>query len=86
MNWINTYITSPTHKWWVDNVWAPSWTRLTTAIYGLPAMLVAAGETISHFANDNTIANYLAQVGVPNWVPMMLAGIALVHYVAHGRE
>lgn len=80
------YIASPTHRWWVDNVWKPSWTKLTTAIYGIPALLVTAGEGISQLANDTTISGYLAQIGVPNWVPMGLAAIALIHYVASGRD
>lgn len=82
----NTYLNSSFHKWWVDNVWKPSWTRLVTAVYGIPAALVVAGEEVSKFANDSTISGYLSQMNVPNWVPMGLAGIALVHYVAHGRD
>lgn len=86
MNWFNNYLISPTHKWWVDNVWKPSWTRFVTAIYGIPAILVVALEQLSKFANDSTISGYLSQLNVPNWVPMGLAGIALIHYVAHGRD
>lgn len=82
----NSYLNSSFHRWWVDNVWKPSWTRLVTAIYGIPALLVVALEAVSKFANDSTISGYLSQMNVPNWVPMGLAGIALVHYVAHGRE
>jgi len=85
-NWIKDYIASPTHKWWVDNVWKPSWTRLSAAIYGIPAGLVVAGEQVSKFANDTTISSYLDKMQVPNWVPMVLAGIAMVTYIAHGRE
>lgn len=80
------YIASPTHRWWVDNVWRPSWTKITTAVYGIPAIIVTLGEMLSKFANDSTISNYLAQMNVPNWVPMGLAGIALVHYIASGRD
>lgn len=86
LTWLNNYLISPTHQWWVTNVWRPSWTKLTTAVYGIPALLVAAGEAISKFANDTTISGYLAQIGVPNWVPMGLAGIALIHYVASGND
>lgn len=82
----NSYLNSSFHKWWMDNVWKPSWTRLVTAVYGIPALLVTALEVVSKFANDSTISGYLSQMNVPNWVPMGLAGIALVHYVAHGRE
>lgn len=86
LNWLKDYVASPTHKWWVDNVWRPSWTRFTTCIYGIPAAIVTAGEMVSKFANDSTISNYLTQLNVPNWVPMALAGIALVHYVASGHD
>lgn len=86
INWFKDYLVSPTHKWWVDNVWRPSWTKITTAIYGIPALLISAGEVISKFANDTTISGYLSQIGVPNWVPMALAGVALVHYVASGHD
>lgn len=82
----NSYINSSFHQWWVRNVWQPSWTRLATGVYGIPAALVSAGEVVSKFANDTTISGYLTQMNVPNWVPMGLAGIALVHYVAHGRD
>lgn len=83
---LNSYINSSFHQWWVENVWRPSWTKITTSVYGIPAAAVSLGEVVSKFANDTTITGYLAQIGVPNWVPMMLAGIALVHYVAHGRD
>lgn len=86
LNWLNVYIASPTHKWWVDNVWRPSWTRFVSMVSGLPAMFVAGGQLISKWANDTTISTYLAQVGVPNWVPSALAGIALIYYIAHGRD
>lgn len=86
MNFIKNYLVSPTHKWWVDNVWRPSWTRFVSALSGIPAALIAGGQAISHFANDTTINGYLTQMNVPNWVPMGLAGISLVYYVAHGRD
>jgi len=86
MQWLKDYIAGPTHKWWVDNVWRPSWTRFITMIYGIPALIIAGFQALASFANDSTISGYLAQIGVPNWVPMALAGIALVHYVAHGRD
>lgn len=86
LKWLKDYLVSPTHKWWVDNVWKPSWTKLTTAVYGIPAGIVSLGEIGSKFANDSTISGYLAQLNVPNWVPMALAGIALVHYIASGRD
>lgn len=86
LKWLKNYIASPTHKWWVDNVWRPSWTKLTTSIYGIPAAIVSLGEIISKFANDSTISGYLTQLNVPNWVPMALAGIALIHYIASGHD
>lgn len=86
LKFLKDYVASPTHKWWVDNVWRPSWTKFTTLVYGLPAALVAFGEGISKLANDSTISNYLTQLNVPNWVPMALAGIALVHYLAAGHD
>lgn len=86
LSWLNDYIASPTHKWWVDNVWRPSWTRFVSYVYGIPAMAVAAVQAIASFAGDSTISGYLAQMNVPDWVPMALAGIALVHYVAKGHD
>ena len=86
MNIINWYLNTSFHKWWVEKVWKPSWSKFTSLLYGIPASLVAVGEVASKFANDNTIQGYLLQINVPNWVPMGLAGIALVHYVASGRE
>lgn len=83
---MNNYLLSPTHQWWVRNVWKPAWTKVTTLVYGIPAMLVTVGEVISKFANDTTISGYLSQLNVPNWVPMALAGIALVHYVADSHD
>lgn len=86
LRWLKNYIASPTHKWWVDNVWRPSWTKFTTGIYGIPAVVVSCGEGISKLANDTTISGYLTQLNVPNWVPMALAGIALIHYLAAGHD
>lgn len=86
MNFIKDYLVSPTHKWWIDNVWRPSWTRFLSMASGIPAALIAGGQAISSFANDTTISGYLSQLNVPNWVPMGLAGISLVYYIAHGRD
>lgn len=86
IKWLKDYIAGPTHKWWVDNVWRPTWTKFLTAIYGIPAGLVSLWEALSGFANDSTIGSYLNQLNVPNWVPMGLAGIALVHYIASGNR
>lgn len=86
MTWLNDYLISPTHKWWVDNVWRPSWTAITSAIYGIPAGIVTMFEVINKYAQDTTISSYLSALNVPNWVPMAFAGIALVHYIAHGRD
>lgn len=80
------YLVSPTHKWWVDNVWKPSWTRFVSAVYGIPAALVSIFQAVAMFAKDDTVNQYLAQMHVPNYVPMALAGVALVYYVAHGRD
>lgn len=82
---LNSYINSSFHQWWVNNVWKPSWTKFTTAIYGVPALLVSLFELGSKWANDSTISTYMAQLNVPNWVPMGLAGIALIHYIASGH-
>lgn len=83
---MNQYLLSPMHKWWVDNVWRPSWTRFISLVSGVPAALIAGGQVISNFANDTTINSYISQLNVPNWVPMGMAGVALVYYVAHGRD
>ncbi len=86
IKWFEDYITGPTHKWWVENVWHPSWTKFVTAIYGIPAVLLTFWQEIAKFSTDDTIAAYLAKMSVPNWLPMVLAGVALVHYVASGRK
>jgi hypothetical protein len=83
---LNWYTSTRWHQWWVNNVWKPTWTKLTTAIYGIPAGLAVVGQTASYFLNDTTIQGYLAKFNIPNWVPMTLAGIALVHYIASGRK
>lgn len=86
MSLLSNYEASSFHQWWVDNVWKPSWTKVVTFVYGIPALVVAGFQALAAFGNDSTISNYLSQLNVPNWVPMGLAGIALVHYIAHGRE
>jgi hypothetical protein len=80
------YLNTSFHKWWMDNVWKPAWDNVVNAVYGIPAGLVVVGETVSHWANDHTIADYLAQMNVPNWVPTTLAAIALVSYISRGRN
>jgi hypothetical protein len=86
LKWIKDYITGPTHKWWVDNVWRPSWTKFTSWVVGIPAALVAVGQYVSNFMQDVTIQSYLAQFDIPNWVPSTLTLIALIYYVASGRK
>lgn len=85
LQWLKDYIAGPTHKWWVEKVWRPSWSKFVTLIYGIPAALVSLWEVFAGYANDTTIASYLASLHVPNWVPMVLTSIALVHYIASGR-
>lgn len=86
LNWIKNYITSPTHQWWVEKVWRPSWTKFVSFIYGIPALVLAGAQQVSVWAKDDTVATYMAQVGVPNWVPAGLAGVALIYYIASGRK
>jgi hypothetical protein len=83
---IKWYAETAFHQWWVDNVWKPTWTKITTAIYGIPAALTTVGLMASNFLNDNTIQSYLSYMSIPNWVPMGLAGIALIHYMASGHD
>lgn len=83
---LNWYLNTSFHKWWMENVWKPSWSQLVTLSYGIPAGLLVVVEKISDWAKDDTIATYMAQVGVPNWVPSTMAAVALVYYIAHGRK
>lgn len=80
------YISGPTHKWWVDNVWEPTYTKILTWIYGIPAVVMTVFQTADKWANDSTISQYMSQLNVPNWVPMGLAGMALIHYIASGHD
>ena len=86
LNWIKDYLVSSTHKWWVDHIWKPSWTKLTSWVMGVPAALIAVGQYVSSFMQDNTIQGYLTQFDIPNWVPSSLTLIALIYYLAHGRK
>lgn len=86
MNLINWYVGTAFHQWWVDNVWKPSWSKLTTAIYGIPSALATVGLMAGNWLNDTTIQNYLSYFNIPNWVPMGLAGLALLHYLASGHD
>lgn len=86
LNWLKEYIAGPTHKWWVENVWKPSWSKFLTLVYGIPAALISVWEIFANFANDTTINSYLSSLDIPNWVPMGLTVIALIHYVASGRR
>lgn len=86
INWIKNYITSPTHKWWVEKVWTPSWTKFTTFIYGIPAAIVAMGQVGSNIIHDSTLTSYLSSLNIPSWTSYALAGLAVIHFIAHGRE
>lgn len=86
MSLINWYVNTSFHKWWMDNVWRPSWTKLTSWVLGIPAALVAILQTVATWAKDDTVTQYLAQMNVPNYVPAGLATVALLYYVAHGRD
>lgn len=86
LNWIKEYLLSPTHKWWVENVWKKAWTKLLSWTAGIPAALLTAGQYVSSFMQDNTIQTYLTQFDIPNWVPSSLTLIALIYYLASGRK
>lgn len=81
-----SYIASPTHRWWVDNVWRPSWTRLAAWIYGLPAMAISLATQIGDWANNDTIKGLIDQMNVPHWVPQLITVIALIHILARGHK
>lgn len=85
MQWFKDYLVSPTHKWWVDNVWRPSWTKFLSFIYGIPALAVTAWQGIAAWGNSDTVSTYLSKLDVPNWVPVSLTVVALSYYIAHGR-
>lgn len=80
------YVASPTHKWWVDHVWRPSWTKFTSMFVGIPSTLIVAGQYVSTLAGDDKIASLLAQMHVPDGVFTTLAVVSLVYYIAHGRD
>lgn len=84
--YINDYLISPTHAWWVEKVWKPSWTKFLSWTAGIPAVLVSFGQYVSSFMQDNTIQMYMAQFDIPNWVPSSLALISLIYYIASGRN
>jgi len=86
MQWIKDYLISTTHKWWVENIWRPSWTRVVTFIYGVPALVTSVFVQLAAWGNDSSVAAYMDRMHVPNWVPMAFAGVALVSYIAHGRK
>lgn len=75
-----------THQWWVDKVWKPSWTRFVATIYGVPAAVVVIVEQVGAWASSDTVKSLVDQLHVPGWVPQTLVLIALVHYMAHGRD
>lgn len=86
IQWIKDYIASPTHKWWVDNVWRPTWTKFLTWVYGIPAALTTVAISVGSLAGDNHVQQLLDKVHVPDWVPVGLAAIALIHYIASGHD
>ena len=86
IQWIKDYIAGPTHKWWVDNVWQPTWSKLWAGIYGIPSALVVAVEYGGKLAGDDKIAGLLKTMQVPDGVFIALAGVALVSYIASGRS
>lgn len=86
LKWLKDYISGPTHKWWVDNVWRPSWTQFITYVYGVPAAIVAGATQIGNWASNDTIKGFVSELHVPEWVPQALVVIALIHFIAHGRK
>lgn len=86
MNIIKWYEQTAIHQWWVENVWKPSWSKLTSAVYGIPAGVAFLGAEVAKLANDTQVSQYLSQIGVPNWVFGTLATVALVQYIASGRD
>lgn len=86
MSWLNNYLVSPVHQWWVVNIWRPSWTKFLTLLYGIPALITTLFTQLAAWGDDSTIAQYIDKLHMPNWVPMAFAGIAMVSYIAHGRS
>lgn len=72
--------------WWIEKIWKPSWTKAVTWFYGLPSAVVAVSAYVGSLAGDEHITQYLSQMNVPVWVPSVVALIAAIHYVAHGRN
>ncbi len=83
---IEWYSQTKFHQWLVENVSKPSWPKLTSAVYGIPAGVAFAGAELAKLANDTQVSSYLAQIGVPNWVFGALATVALVQYIASSHD
>lgn len=86
MSLINWYVNTPVHQWFVNTVWKPSWTKFVTFVYGIPAMLVALTQYVSHLAGDDKVSTLLTQMHMPDGVFAALAGVAMITYIAHGRD
>lgn len=86
MNIIEWYKQTKFHQWWVDNVWKPSWTKFISFAAGIPAAVVAGAQGIASMAHDSQVQSLLAQMNVPSYVPAAIASVALVYYIASGRD
>lgn len=86
MNIIKWYSETKFHQWWVDHVWKPSWTKFISFWAGLPAAVVAGAQGVAAMAHDSNVQSYLAQMNVPQYVPAAIAAVALVYYIASGRD
>lgn len=81
-SFINWYCGTSWHKWWVEKVWKPSWSKFLNLLMGLPSLLVLLGQELSKLAGDDKIANLLQQMHVPDGVFVGLAVVSLIGYIA----
>lgn len=81
-NFINWYCNTPWHRWWVEKIWKPSWTKLTAWVAGLPSILLVIAEQVGKLAGDDKVSQLLAQMHVPDGFFAGLALVSLIFYIA----
>jgi ABC-type sulfate transport system permease component len=71
----------------LSTIWKRSWTLFLSKLQGLASALTAALYAANYTFQSGQFKDLLNTFPhVPGWVPIALATIALMTFLAHGRE
>lgn len=69
----------------LKSLWLKSETKIWAYTQAGAAMMIGVFSSANHFFQSEQFQNLEDKISLPHWVPLALAVLALITYVAHGH-